>query len=561
MFLPQIIENLDNYQCCYNHNKPLQSVCIEPNYPSNKRFFCEECLKAINIEVHPLSFIKQKIENELKNSILQCEIQLNPFINLLKQFEQKVYNFKDFVLQEINIIINSTSEWIQKIEVLIKNQFSYSLIDVLEKLSKNIQIKIETQQLINQIKAFNNIQISKLDEKLSKFQQFEQSMAIVDIFQNIKHIQSTPNIFLSQDIQYNFSQDIQQNQKIDQNVLSIQHPYCYAIAINKEKDIIVTSSNQNLRIFQLNQGSIRLMQVHEEKYSKYITTLTFFKSSSQSNNFISGSQDSNIIIWYKNRTSQSQTVWEPQRILHGHTSCINCIISDTFDSLFISGSDDKNIKFWYPQQATKWICQQTVSEHTKSIFGLSINVKGDQLISCGKDLLILVMQNLNKYNWFIKQKIYTLNYGYRLCFITDNIFTFQPHPTNKNEIQIFSIQSNNGNYMKIKDLQIQGDEMSCYYYFPQMYIPQKQMLIAKNGQYVNFIKFSFTQQNTFQDCKLENVIDYGLLSYGEIFGTICEDGEYLITWDLYTKCIQIKKCTESSQTYNNIFRTYTYVSF
>ncbi|CAD8095930.1 unnamed protein product [Paramecium primaurelia] len=63
MFSPQIIENLDNYQCCYNHNKPIRSVCIEPHYPSNKRFYCEECFKAITIEV-----LQAKQNKQLKMS-------------------------------------------------------------------------------------------------------------------------------------------------------------------------------------------------------------------------------------------------------------------------------------------------------------------------------------------------------------------------------------------------------------------------------------------------------------------------------------------------------------
>ncbi|CAK57068.1 unnamed protein product (macronuclear) [Paramecium tetraurelia] len=566
MFSPQIIENLNDYQCSQNHNRPIKSACIQPNYPQNKRFFCEECLKEITIEVHPLGQIRQKIEDDLKTSIQQCEIQISPFLNMLRQLEQNICSLKEYILQEINSLINITSESISKIETLIKKQFSYSFIDTLEKLSKQTPIYFQPQQLIHNIKAFNNTWISQLDERLGKFLQFEQSKKAVEILNNIKHQQSFTNTFVSQQdnlffYSHNASQEIQKNIKIGQNVFSIKHPYCYAIAINKENNIIVTSSNKNLSIFQIGQGSIKLEQLCENKYSKFIVTLTFFKSATANNTFISGSQDSNIVIWIQNRTIQSQFSWEPKLLLQGHASCINCLIVNSFDSIIISGSDDTKIKFWSPEQSSnKWYCQQTIREHSNSVFGLSINSQGNQLISCGRDMLILVMQNQNNQNWQIKQKIQTQNYGYRLTFINENIFTFQPHLKNKSEIEIFQIDPNTKNYIKLRNLQLQGTKMTCYYYFPQVYIPQLSMLITKNGHYVNFIKFQFTSQHQFQDCKLEAALDFGVLSYGEIFGTTSEDGEYLITWDLLSQCIQIKNSIEVSQTYNDVFRTYSYVS-
>ncbi|CAD8117011.1 unnamed protein product [Paramecium primaurelia] len=121
------------------------------------------------------------------------------------------------------------------------------------KLSQMTQINIETQQIINQIKTFNNTKINILDENIIIFLQFEQIKTTVEIFQNSKQLQQQ----LTPDNYYYSLQNIQQNQKIDQNLCSIQHPYYYAVAINKEKDIIVTSSNQLLGIFQLNQGTMK----------------------------------------------------------------------------------------------------------------------------------------------------------------------------------------------------------------------------------------------------------------------------------------------------------------
>ncbi|CAD8151271.1 unnamed protein product [Paramecium octaurelia] len=223
--------------------------------------------------------------------------------------------------------------------------------------------------------------------------------------------------------------------------------------------------------------------------------------------------------------------------------------------VFISGSKDKQIKFWHQNNQTTsfdWTCWQTITEHTDQIYGLSISYDGNKLVSCGRDGLILVMQKDNTQFWQVQQKIYKA-IGFRLSFIDNEMFAFQPLILHNHRLRasqnllVYSWNSNSRCYFKSKQISIKGEGQWCHIYFPQTYIPSKQILMAKNGQTVNLIGFSKTTQD--YNYKLEQVFDYSnqfhkVIYQGQIFGAISDDGEYLILWDRNSSQIQIRQFKE-----------------
>ncbi|CAD8093305.1 unnamed protein product [Paramecium primaurelia] len=56
--------------------------------------------------------------------------------------------------------------------------------------------------------------------------------------------------------------------------------------------------------------------------------------------------------------------------------------------------------------------------------GLSLNEEGTKLISCVSDLKLIIMEVSNKQNWIVKQIIQKSLKGFRINFITNDIFIF-----------------------------------------------------------------------------------------------------------------------------------------
>lgn len=84
----------------------------------------------------------------------------------------------------------------------------------------------------------------------------------------------------------------------------------------------------------------------------------------------------------------------------------------------------------------------------------------------------------------------------------------------------------------------------CYY--PSQYNKQKNILIIKNGCSINCLRFLQSPYSIqFLDCEYEYQIVCDQKSEGNIFGTLSNDGEFLIYWDSNSKDIKVRKYTEN----------------
>ncbi|CAD8198827.1 unnamed protein product [Paramecium pentaurelia] len=318
--------------------------------------------------------------------------------------------------------------------------------------------------------------------------------------------------------------------------ISQKYPdHSFAQAINYNNTIMAYGSKFICKvIFFKNENFLNVLQV--KKHQNVISTLTFFKDRSQ---LISGSYDSSIIIYPLNLLSSSKHLTK----LKQHTHLITClIVSKNSENFFISGSLDKNIKFWSFSSSSCWTCTQTISEHLDQVSGLSLNEDGRKLISCSRDKQIFIMERSTDQFWYIKQKI--SGNGYRISFITTDIFSFQPY--DGTHLYLYSFDTITGQYIKSRELSISKGGQGCQYFFPQIYISSKQLLISKNGYFVNLIKFNFNSEGW--DCKLEEEIEYNQLgNFGNIFGTISDNGEYFVTWDCKSGLLQVRKIIYENQ--------------
>ncbi|CAD8108898.1 unnamed protein product [Paramecium primaurelia] len=273
-----------------------------------------------------------------------------------------------------------------------------------------------------------------------------------------------------------------------------------------------------------NQGIIKQIQTLNQ-HKDFVKTLNFMQKSKQ---FISGSFDKSIIIWKYNQNRQ----WSCQQILNEHNDSIYCLVINTNEDLIISGSRDNTIKFWiYKNQ---WFHQQTIQDHCQSIYALSLNQQQNRVVSCGYDQYILIIeQSEQNKEWKLIQKITIEQFGYRVCFIDNNMFAFSQN--NQEQISIFEMSNNNKQFIKTKDIPIKSG-LDFYSSFPQLYINSKCILVSKNGEYVNLIRK--IQNGEFLT---EQSIHIGISS---LFGTMSNDGEYLVTWDEKSMQIQIRRYQE-----------------
>ncbi|CAD8060835.1 unnamed protein product [Paramecium primaurelia] len=304
-----------------------------------------------------------------------------------------------------------------------------------------------------------------------------------------------------------------------------QLQYGRCIAINKDSSIVAIGCNdKQIKIYEFKQGMMKLIQELNE-HSNYVFSLNFMQQSDQ---LISGDSGGSIVIWSRNNNYQ----WNSSQKIKGHSYGINCLILNNNEDLIISSSSDKTIKFWIKQN--EWLCQQTITDHTSSVYQISLNDQQDKVISCSSDYKILVIEcSQQSKRWIVIQNINVDCQGYRLCFINNNLFTFQPW--NGNLMHVYEMNSVSKQFSKTKDITVnQGNDR--WQLFPLQYIKQKQILVSKHDKYINFIRK--TEKDEF---KVEQSIQFN--TFG-IFGQLSNDGQYSITWDDLSEEIQIRKYRE-----------------
>ncbi|CAD8211465.1 unnamed protein product [Paramecium pentaurelia] len=504
---------------CTRHIQfPITSICIAPHQCQCQRKLCIDCQYEHGVDIKytiPTHRFQDLVIKQLQDSKIDQTFEFTEqrknFLMILSQTESMLKNTWQHLQESIKQIYD-TIEMQDKSYLKIMNKdfnpTDFSNTD-LEKLVQIVQGKIQNEwkvqkdfylQKLLKVKDWWEKEIKAVNEKLMK--EMDQNLSLnfnLKQQQNEQKSQSQVNL-------KPFSYEIIQANSIK------QQEYCMAVAINKDCSIVAASCYQLIKIYDFNQGMMKQNQVLNQHQSD-VATLNFMK---QSNQLISGDNGS-ILIW----TYNNDNSWICSQNIKGHSDWIRCIILDNNEDLFISSSDDKTIKFWVKKN--EWICQQTIQDHSSCVQQLSLNEQQNQVISCGEDSLILIIeQSQPNKNWIVKQKIQVDCCGLRLCFINNNLFTFQP--AYGNMMYVYEMNSVN---ITIN----QGNEVG--WLFPQQFIKKRQLLVNKHDKYVNLIRF--TENSQF---KVEQSIQF---EKNHIFGQLSDDGEYLITWDETSKEIQIRR--------------------
>ncbi|CAD8068148.1 unnamed protein product [Paramecium sonneborni] len=299
-----------------------------------------------------------------------------------------------------------------------------------------------------------------------------------------------------------------------------------ALALNQAKNLLVLGSDSEIHIFHIQKGFMKQLKIIKQSQTQ---TLNFFF---QNGTFISGSADS-LIIWSTNIISNIKFTFK----MKDRTQGVCCVaLHSEFEETIISGYYDGSIKIF--GCSTQWFCKQIINEHTEAVNSLAINQNGNKFISCSNDNTLLIIKVSIQQKWCLKQRIQLLQYGFRLSFITNESFSFQPNSyLNGRYLYIFQLNSSTQLFEKVLEIPVLGRNQYCSQGFPSTYIQSKNLLHVKHGYYINIFRIT-PSKKLMKQYVLEQSIEFGTRY---VFGTQSNDGELLITWDAESNQIQIRK--------------------
>ncbi|CAD8165547.1 unnamed protein product [Paramecium pentaurelia] len=316
-----------------------------------------------------------------------------------------------------------------------------------------------------------------------------------------------------------------------------QNGFYKSIEINKENTFLLASTDITINVFVFQQGFIKLIS-QLQGHRNYVTSLKFLNKKSR---FLSGSLDKSIIIWSQQLLANQKYI---QKIKDHQNPIVALVIHPNIENMFISASYRQILFYQYSSQK-QWICLQKITE-IDGIFGLSINENGTKIVLCSENHIIvilelqqLIQQQKSDQIWIVKQKIKVRQWGFRVCFLNNDTFVFQPVSKNWNGTSHLNVYTlNKLNEFKIqRKIPIKGGGNFCINNFPSQYNKQKYILLVKNGNYINLFKYT---EGKFR-LKYKQALCFDIT---KIYGTLSQDGEYLITWDEKQRQIQIRKYTE-----------------
>ncbi|CAD8193707.1 unnamed protein product [Paramecium pentaurelia] len=312
---------------------------------------------------------------------------------------------------------------------------------------------------------------------------------------------------------------------------------CNAIAIETKNSIVVIAEESRIIIYSFKYHSLKKIKQFKIN-SGNINTLNFFK---HRQNFISGCQNSSIYIWPINMIMTSKYI-QKLKANSGSTLCL--CISKSEDQV-VTGHYQNTIKIWsqIEQNSQEWSCLQNLVDHTGAVYGLSMSEYQNKIISCSNDQQVLVYQFSQHYCKWILQQIIQKD-GLRLCFITNDIFVFQPYAANYLSIYIFEVRSEK--FISTEKVQIQEGGQFCNEFFPCIYNPKKGIIFTKSSYNLNILNCKFQQDFLFKEQQLIEIILNDVIDFGDEYfcGSISDDGEYLFIWNNELKEISIRKYKE-----------------
>ncbi|CAD8189295.1 unnamed protein product [Paramecium octaurelia] len=485
MFQPKMIELEEQLNCSKNHKQPIQIVILEKNLKREEHLLCSICLENFESDTKIIGFKKvlQMIQENQKKQEENKQRLIKKDAELIEQFLNELHTLRSYFILQFDELISNSEEWINSLNAIGQHNVNYSFFDELDIIiDSRIENQFNQASIVNKIKTLNKSFCDKIDLKLSTLKNQEIYSQCDNIITNLSMIH---------------------HMKLIDNSIK-QSLVCYAISFNQSGSLMISTSNQDIKVWNFEQG--RMNEIN--KLSGHTQSISCLQFSKFSNSFVSTDFDKSIRCWKQIK----QNEWQSSQPYCQHTNGINCLLLNQSENTLVSGSQDKSIKIWNID-----FVDNQLTYLYPNVYGLSLNQPEDTLVSCGGDKQIIIWKKINKeQKWQFEDVVIqsTQEVGCRLSFLNDSQFIWVTGDKLSKDC-IKNLKK------EVKLIQNTNDLDLCF--FPIFQDKKNNVIIVKHKCYVYVINVSKEGQLTIiTQCKYES---------NSIQGALTNDGKYLVTWD------------------------------
>ncbi|CAD8203422.1 unnamed protein product [Paramecium octaurelia] len=534
MFKPKMMENEKDFSCSQGHKLPVVKISLDPKLQRNQRFLCPECLENADLDakVVGLKTIISLIEEGQTKQIEKVEYVIVSYIKLIEQLRGLIDQMKSLAVQQFDQSITIMKEWIQNLQQLGSQQYSYSFEEELEiMLLQQNKTNDNLQLLLHEIQQTSRFYTSRLHPKLEQFNTFIEYKKCKELLSDLElssqkftlsQQQLQTNRDFQQQINYNRQEIVSKNEiklkLIDQSIK--QNEQCNVIVFDSSGLIMVSTEKYDIKVWSFSNGSIKLLKILQG-HTNWIQCIVY---SNKRNSLISCSGDKTIRCWQQ----LNQDDWISSQPYQQHRDYVWCIILNSNEDLLFSGSKDKSIKVWkvdFNQNSLKFL--YSLDEHNNFVVSLSLNQSENQLVSCARDQNQIIIWERREndqfeFKYFVKQSIQ--EQGYKVKFIKDNQFIWITGGEKIDKFYIFELKL--GVFQENQDKTIQliiNNQYYDQYRFPIIYNKERNLILVRHKTYIYIIReINDGNYKIYDQLNCDTTL---------IFGTISNNGQYLVYWD------------------------------
>ncbi|CAD8149878.1 unnamed protein product [Paramecium octaurelia] len=510
---------MSNSFCNQHSGNQIIQVNIKKECQGRERLMCQECIQNSRGILHVMSVLEaSEMVEDLKS---QQQQQIYNLVNVVKEMLAKLKEKTDCLQSKVYEQFTSLKQkydlFQEELDQLVEQYNSQDLSKELQFLDESPDSILQEQFLSdsNKIQQINRSYLQKINKVSQTLQSTIKDWSVQSEFDEMfNQISTQINNYKKQNDFWMQVSEINQQQS------------CWAIAFNYSDSIMAAGCGENIKIWDFQDKKLIDSGILLEGHSDFVQCLTFSK---RCNWLVSGGLDQKIICW----NQVNVNTWQKNQVLQSGIGDIQYLILTPAEDQIISTQNSK-IKIWNLNIEQNTISfKQSLEMHRSTVKFICVNEDSTFLISNALDNKIILWSKQSPNDWSYQCTIDRIqkDCGNRVCFISNTTFTYQSD--NQGILYIYKI--NNGGLIEAPELKVilQSERVQDgTKLFPSIFNNKKNILIQKHENFVYILKCD--QGNT-------------LRMYGDPinihsrfnYGTITNDGNYLVIWSLETKSFKI----------------------
>ncbi|CAK61772.1 unnamed protein product (macronuclear) [Paramecium tetraurelia] len=391
-------ENYNELKCIEHHNQVVTTILIDRSRNKNERFLCQECFDNTLQGLKSISIVAmQKIieDKQMKRRVMINEIA-DQYISIIQQYNLNLENLKTKFTSSIEMMINTTQNWMRELNQTKQDSRIYSFCNELEDYIRSTEQYLHTFQF-DFFDKINFSQLTKLKIGIKQLIEANYTHQYKVLFQKLRDIKDQRKQVEKQEWQLSKDGSI----KLEQISTPIkQDKDCQALAFNATGNILVTSNDREIIIWNFNRGVMSFCQ--KQQLSNIINCLVFSK---QLNVFISGCIQ--IICWkekssnFWEKSIQFQEKEKNEKENEKKNNEITCLVLNSKEDQIIYGSRSQIINILAVDlriNKLEFLYFIKMSEGGW-VSALSLNPSENLLLSCGYGNKIMIWKKQKENKW------------------------------------------------------------------------------------------------------------------------------------------------------------------